>query len=251
MGAILILRHSLRCDSAVLKMKEMLAIDVDLLLGKLFRLWGHVDQHTEDGYLVGFTAETVDLLVECPGLAGALIKVGWLSVDLAGVQVIEFSKYMGVEGIRRLLAEWEKAHPKKKQKSKDVAEWDQSGFLDFWDAYPLKKARKAALKAWNKLRPNEHLKAEILTAVRVQTRSEQWQRGVIPHAATWLNGERWKDEHPGQSPEPGNVGPPGRVRAAKGKYAHLAGQVPGADTQAGTQAELFAGEEPAHRPDSG
>jgi len=24
--------------------------------------------------------------------------------------------------------------------------------------------------------------------------SDQWQRGVIPHPATWLNDKRWEDE---------------------------------------------------------
>lgn len=71
------------------------------------------------------------------------------------------------------------------------------GFPSFWQAYPRKVAKAAALKAWGKLRPDAALQAAILHGLAGATRSEQWQRdggAYVPHPATWLNGRRWEDE---------------------------------------------------------
>lgn len=71
------------------------------------------------------------------------------------------------------------------------------GFEQFWDRYPRKVAKKAALKAWDKLAPTNGLQEQILTALMLQASSEAWTRDsgqFIPHPATWLNGRRWEDE---------------------------------------------------------
>lgn len=68
-------------------------------------------------------------------------------------------------------------------------------FLDFWDLYPKRVAKKDATRAWAKLTPTQ--KVEAVTAL------VEWRRiwrnkdtEFLPHAATWLNGERWEDEVP-------------------------------------------------------
>ena len=73
---------------------------------------------------------------------------------------------------------------------------DASGFDAFWTAYPNGKAKQAAAKAWAKISPDEQLQAMILVAVEAQKQSADWRRDggqYVPHAATWLNGERWND----------------------------------------------------------
>ena len=70
-------------------------------------------------------------------------------------------------------------------------------FATFWDAYPNKKAKTNALKAWNKIKPNSDLFDKIMRAVDIQKRSEDWQREngrFIPYPATWLNGGYWDNE---------------------------------------------------------
>ena len=70
-------------------------------------------------------------------------------------------------------------------------------FNDFWKAYPKKVSKATALKAWNKLKPNDDLVREILSALERQKTSVQWQKDngqFIPYPATWLNGRRWEDE---------------------------------------------------------
>ena len=70
-------------------------------------------------------------------------------------------------------------------------------FDRFWKAYPLKKAKQAALKAWKKINPDKQLAETIIAAVEKQKRWEDWTRDngqYIPHPATWLNQGRWEDE---------------------------------------------------------
>ena len=77
------------------------------------------------------------------------------------------------------------------------------GFDAFWAAYPIKKAKAAAKKAWKKLAPSQVLQAKILAAVENQKRWPQWNKDggrFIPHPATWLNGRRWEDQEPQAMP---------------------------------------------------
>ena len=70
-------------------------------------------------------------------------------------------------------------------------------FEEFWSAYPKKKAKEAAKKAWLKLKPDETLGKEIIQAVTESAKTKDWLKEngkYIPHPATYLNGKRWEDE---------------------------------------------------------
>jgi len=82
--------------------------------------------------------------------------------------------------------------------------YDDPGFQAFWSAYPRKTAKANALKAFEKLNPDDDLMRVILRALLRWSKSAQWTKDngqYIPHAATWLNGRRWEDELKGQEPE--------------------------------------------------
>lgn len=71
------------------------------------------------------------------------------------------------------------------------------GFERFWELYPRKEGKKAARKAWDRLKVGPDLMDQIMQSLHKQKTSDQWTRDggqFIPHPATWLNGERWKDE---------------------------------------------------------
>ena len=70
-------------------------------------------------------------------------------------------------------------------------------FTNFWEQYPRKVGRLAALKAWTKLAPAETLVAEIMAALAKHKSQSAWSHDggrYIPHGATWLNGRRWEDQ---------------------------------------------------------
>ena len=68
-------------------------------------------------------------------------------------------------------------------------------FDTFYKAYPKKKCKKDAKKAWAKIKMTQELFDEILTALEKTKASREWRDiQYVPYPATWLNGERWEDE---------------------------------------------------------
>ena len=71
-------------------------------------------------------------------------------------------------------------------------------FDQFWKEYPRKIAKAEARKAWKqteKVRPSLEV---VIRAIKAASQTEQWMRGngqFIPHASSWLRGERWDDDH--------------------------------------------------------
>ena len=90
------------------------------------------------------------------------------------------------------------------QASKSIQKQSQKKQVDtafeiFWAAYPKKKGKKQAIRAWEKIKPSPTIaEAEKLAQiVSMQARTPQWTKDggeFIPLPATWLNGERWNDE---------------------------------------------------------
>lgn len=82
--------------------------------------------------------------------------------------------------------------------------WKPERFEAFWRYYPAipdgngrgrRPAKDRAIRAWDKLRPDDATIAAMGAALRRQKQSRQWQEGVgIPYASTWLNGRRWEEE---------------------------------------------------------
>lgn len=67
-------------------------------------------------------------------------------------------------------------------------------FDDFWREYPRKVSKKDARKAWGRAVKIE-LPAVIIMGLKRQIPFlESRPLEFRPHAATWLNGERWEDE---------------------------------------------------------
>jgi hypothetical protein len=70
-------------------------------------------------------------------------------------------------------------------------------FARFWFAYPKKKNKGIAEKAFRKLRPDETLLKTLLKAIEIQKRSQSWTKDngqFIPYPASWLNAKAWEDE---------------------------------------------------------
>lgn len=70
-------------------------------------------------------------------------------------------------------------------------------FAAFWKAYPKKKGKTDALKAFKKLKPTQGMIDQMLAAIEKQKKSDQWQREhgqYIPYPAKWLKHGQWEDE---------------------------------------------------------
>lgn len=74
-------------------------------------------------------------------------------------------------------------------------------FEKFWTQYPKKKSKKPALKAFQKINPDDALLSTMLSALDTQKHTHDWTKEegqFIPLPATWLNQARWEDEVPAQ-----------------------------------------------------
>lgn len=86
----------------------------------------------------------------------------------------------------------EKDKPKPAQLPKHKPE----RFQGFWDYYPRHVKRDRAVAAWDKLKPDDEL---IGTMGRALARQVAYWNAVgkelqfIPHAASWINQQRWND----------------------------------------------------------
>jgi len=70
-------------------------------------------------------------------------------------------------------------------------------FAQFWKAYPKKKSKGQAEKAFNKINPDEQLLAIMIAKIERATKSEDWIKEggkYIPYPASWLNAKGWEDE---------------------------------------------------------
>jgi len=82
------------------------------------------------------------------------------------------------------------------------AELYSEDFNQFWKAYPSKKNKKTAALKFRKLRKTNSspgFLAQLIEDVECRARGHEWLKGngqFIPHAATYLNQERWNDPAP-------------------------------------------------------
>ncbi|MCX5592511.1 replication protein [Alcaligenes endophyticus] len=70
-------------------------------------------------------------------------------------------------------------------------------FVQFWSAYPKKRSKGAAEKAFLKINPDEQLLADMLRGIQRAMTQENWKKAkgqFIPYPATWLNAKGWEDE---------------------------------------------------------
>lgn len=197
----------------------------DRCIGKLNLLWWWVLDYAEDGDLAGVRPETVGEVVdirnteEANVFYQALLETGFIDketfcihdwFDYAGRYLktkyhsSNPAKYRQI--LRKHLGKPKgslKAHiPKDKPTLTDhnlnQKTNDSRAFFDaFWAAYPKKRAKGQAEKAFRKIHPDEQLLAKMVASIERAKTLDDWRKQggrYIPHPATWLEGRRWEDE---------------------------------------------------------
>lgn len=84
---------------------------------------------------------------------------------------------------------------RRKREPKKHPDHKPERFEKFWQYYPRRESKQAAIRAWDRLSPSDDLIDTMAKALKCQMQSEDWKRGIgIPYASTWLNNARWEDE---------------------------------------------------------
>lgn len=205
----------------VWRIASIIGCEPDAVIGKLLRVWAWFDSHTEDGNAVGVTYSLVDRVSGVTGFAEAMALCGWLEQKDLVLSLPKFDRHNGKTAKNRALTNERVA----KSRAKSNAECnDQSvtkivtreekrreevntsiddSFSKFWAAYPVKKGRAVAERAFAKARINGDFD-RIMRALKAQVAaSKDFQ--FFPHASTWINGKRWDDEIAGHSSSPGST----------------------------------------------
>lgn len=126
------------------------------------------------------TTETIDL--------SALIRAGFLVPEQPASNALAGCKQDG-SNVLSLARSQEKRREEERR---------TRAFEAFWQAYPKRKSRGQAEKAFAKINPSEQLMQAILASLERATTSDDWtkERGkYVPHPATWLNAKGWEDEY--------------------------------------------------------
>jgi len=134
----------------------------------------------------------MDVLEEIKGKRRVAGSIGGLARAANAKQVQASAKQ--VHGKRQAsssdLSRVDPIRVEKKEEGRGVG-----GFDEFWKVYPNRKAKKDAIKAWGQTAKERPPMDDLLRAIRSQCKTDMWQRGMgIPYPASWLRGERWKDE---------------------------------------------------------
>jgi len=135
-------------------------------------------------------------------------KTRWFSLPECVVSVIEGRQYHCSETsnpcseLSNPLPESEQPLPDSKP---DINTYTlaPSDFEKFWNAYPKKKSRDAAKRAFDKLARSKSAPAieRLLASVKDHMRTPEWQKQdgqFIPYPATYLNAGSYDDEITGQ-----------------------------------------------------
>lgn len=91
--------------------------------------------------------------------------------------------------------EWKGVNQKLSPKSKKPESASAEDFAIFWKLYPRKAAKKDAVKAWTKIKPE--LVPLIMKSLGEHCACREWLKDdgqFIPYPASWLNGEKFNDE---------------------------------------------------------
>ncbi len=231
------MKVDLSTNPKVVRISSALKADRLRTVGALHAVWSLFDTHSEDGMLVGYSPEILDEMIGWKGFSNAMISVEWLSVNDNSLSMKDYDENNGTsakkraqDSVRKMSARQADKRPisvhsevgpeKEKDKSKNntpivpggddsIADCEDSDrshdqglsadFLAFWKAYPEKKEKRAAWKAWGRLKHRPVTEA-LIDAVRMQevdraqarSRNEFYPEWKNP--ATWLSAGCWEDQ---------------------------------------------------------
>jgi hypothetical protein len=169
----------------------------------LFRLWAYAAENRPMGKFDGLQADDLELAAGWTGepsrFVKTLLNVRFLDEGRKSLILHDWADHQG----------WLVHAPQRSAHARTAARrrWEELEFVRatptskehcpqlfqrFWHVYPRKTAKPRAQKAWNKLKPDDALAEKLIADVG--PRWAGYEKGAIPHPATYLNEGRWEDE---------------------------------------------------------
>lgn len=104
----------------VIGVAAALGITEDEVVGKLIRFWRWCDQHLTNCHATNVTFAFLDRLVGVTGFAQALVSVGWLELEDAGLVIPNFDRHLSKGSKTRALAIERKRRQREKSHDDDT-----------------------------------------------------------------------------------------------------------------------------------
>lgn len=95
------MRADLHTHPKVVRMASALKADRLRIVGGLHSAWCLFDVHSVDGFLDGYSADTLDDLIGFPGFSRAMMAVGWLEENGESLVMPHFEAHNGQSAKRR------------------------------------------------------------------------------------------------------------------------------------------------------
>lgn len=115
------MRADLHTHPKVVRMASALKADRLRIVGGLHSAWCLFDVHSVDGFLDGYSAETLDDLIGFPGFSRAMMAVGWLEENGESLVMPRFEAHNGQSAKRRA----QDADRKRKDRKASASEADK------------------------------------------------------------------------------------------------------------------------------
>lgn len=95
------MRVDLLTSPKVVRMASALCADRFKIVGGLLSVWSLFDAHSEDGILIGYSADMLDELGAWSGFSASMIAVGWLIDNGQSLELPRFDSHNGASAKRR------------------------------------------------------------------------------------------------------------------------------------------------------
>lgn len=126
-GSWLKLRHDLADAPEIRRLARACSVTKDDVLGKLFRAWSWFDRHSHNGRVADETMDLVDEIVGHSGFAQALVSVGWLAEDQAGIVIPNWDRHNSETAKERALAAARQERARGKPPDDDLSRSERDG----------------------------------------------------------------------------------------------------------------------------
>lgn len=214
-------RSSLWSHPKVVTVAKRLGVTRAYAIGALCCAWFVTDQHADDEGVLQMTSEALDSLTETPGLADAMVSVGWLVVHDDCIQVPRYQEHNGSTAKSRAVTQKrvkkhrsgnagvtperyqrreEKKREEKKETTPSISQGRVDRFDDFWSVFPRREARGQAERAWKAALKLVDAETIIDGARRYAASRAGQDPQYTKMGATWLNGKCWDDQPPTEQP---------------------------------------------------
>jgi len=215
----------------VFEMAEYLKLDPDAVAGKLMRVWGWFDDHSEDGSATVTVRALLNRLTGVTGFTDSMEAVGWLVVDGDTMTLPNFGRHNGQTAKARALTAKrvskskgksnakgnavsvtstvtstvtsplaEKRREEKSIKKEAIASCPASPdvLAEIWAGSPKasreRSSHKQVADAWTKIKVGDRPSIETLCqALEAWKTTKKWRDGFSEGLHLWIKNRQWEN----------------------------------------------------------